>query len=125
MRPIIVAIKELQLLAGDRSGLLVLFVMPAILVVVITLVQENVMRLTGQDQTVVLYLDLDQGAGRRLAGRTVERRRADHCHCAAGQSDERCRAGKRSPAAITGSVSSFPPAPPIFSSRSRHDCFAA
>ncbi len=70
MKPIIVAIKELQLLAGDRSGLLVLFVMPAILVVVITLVQENVMRLTGQDQTVVLYLDLDQGpVGASLAER--------------------------------------------------------
>lgn len=53
--------KELLLLARDRTGLLVLFLMPAILVVVITLVQENVMELTGQKKTQVLFLDLDQG----------------------------------------------------------------
>ena len=61
MKLITAAVKELKLLAGDRPGLLVLFVMPAILVVVITLVQENIMRLTGQEQTEVLYLDLDRG----------------------------------------------------------------
>jgi len=44
----------------SRTGLLLLFVMPAILVVVITLVKENVMELTGQKKTSVLLLDLDQ-----------------------------------------------------------------
>lgn len=59
--------KELLLLLRDRTGLLVLFLMPAILVVVITLVQENVMELTGQKKTQVLFLDLDQGElGRSL-----------------------------------------------------------
>ena len=53
--------KEFLLLLRDRTGLLVLFLMPAILVVVITLVQENVMELTGQKKTLVLLLDLDQG----------------------------------------------------------------
>lgn len=53
--------KELLLLRRDRTGLLVLFLMPAILVVLITLVQENVMELTGQKKTQVLFLDLDQG----------------------------------------------------------------
>lgn len=53
--------KEFLLLLRDRTGLLVLFLMPAILVVVITLVQENVMELTGQKKTQVLLLDLDQG----------------------------------------------------------------
>jgi len=51
--------KELLLLRRDRTGLLVLFLMPAILVVLITLVQENVMELTGQKKTQVLFLDLD------------------------------------------------------------------
>lgn len=55
------AIKELLLLVRDRTGLLVLFCMPAILVVIITLVQENIMELTGQKKTQVLFLDLDQG----------------------------------------------------------------
>jgi ABC-2 type transport system permease protein len=55
------AIKELLLLLRDRTGLLVLFCMPAILVVIITLVQENIMELTGQKKTQVLFLDLDQG----------------------------------------------------------------
>lgn len=60
-------IKELLLLLRDRTGLLVLFLMPGILVVVITLVQENVMELTGQKETRVLFLDLDQGdLGRSL-----------------------------------------------------------
>lgn len=53
--------KELLLLRRDRTGLLVLFLMPAILVVVITAVQENVMELTGQKKTRVVLLDLDQG----------------------------------------------------------------
>lgn len=59
--------KELLLLQRDRAGLLVLFIMPAILVVVITLVQENVMQLTGQKKTQLLFLDLDKGdIGRSL-----------------------------------------------------------
>ncbi len=45
------AAKELLLLRRDRAGLLVLFIMPALLVIVITLVQENVMELTGQKKT--------------------------------------------------------------------------
>lgn len=54
-------IKELTLLKRDRTGLLILFIMPALLVIVITLVQENVMELTGQKKTQVLFLDLDGG----------------------------------------------------------------
>ena len=54
-------IKELTLLKRDRTGLLILFIMPALLVIVITLVQENVMELTGQKKTQVLFLDLDEG----------------------------------------------------------------
>jgi ABC-2 type transport system permease protein len=55
------AAKEILLLRRDRAGLLVLFLMPAILVVVITLVQENVMELTGHTKTRILFLDLDSG----------------------------------------------------------------
>ncbi len=55
------AVKELLLLKRDRAGLMVLFIMPALLVIVITLVQENVMELTGQKKTQVLFLDLDEG----------------------------------------------------------------
>lgn len=52
----------LRLLTRDRAGLLVLFVMPAVLVVIITLVQENVLELSGQRETEVVLLDQDQGA---------------------------------------------------------------
>ncbi|TKB28209.1 ABC transporter permease [Desulfopila sp. IMCC35006] len=71
MRKIITtAGKELLLLKRDRTGLLVLFLMPAILVIVITLVQENVMELTGQKNTRLLFLDLDEGGlGNSLRGR--------------------------------------------------------
>ena len=53
--------KELLLLKRDRTGLLVLFLMPALLVIAITLVQENVMELTGQKNTRLLILNLDEG----------------------------------------------------------------
>ncbi len=62
MRKILTATaKELLLLARDRTGLLILFVMPAILVIVITLVQENVLELSGQQKTEILFLDRDGG----------------------------------------------------------------
>lgn len=62
MRIILVtAIKELLLLFRDRAGLLVLFLMPATLVVVITLVQENILQLSGQRPTKLCVLDTDQG----------------------------------------------------------------
>ena len=65
--------KELLLLRRDRTGLLVLFLMPAILVVVITAVQENVMELTGQKKTRLVLLDKDQGElGRSLQNRLAE-----------------------------------------------------
>jgi ABC-2 type transport system permease protein len=53
--------KELLLLSRDRSGLLVLFVMPAVLVMVITLVQENVMKSMGESRTEILFVDHDGG----------------------------------------------------------------
>jgi len=51
--------KELLLLFRDRAGLLVLFLMPAALVVVISLVQENVMNATGETGIRVLFIDRD------------------------------------------------------------------
>ena len=51
---------ELLLLRRDRSGLLVLFVMPAILVLVMTLVQENALKTIGEGQSQVLFIDNDK-----------------------------------------------------------------
>jgi ABC-2 type transport system permease protein len=68
MRPLIAVIqKELLLLMRNRAGLLVLFVMPAVLVVVITLVQENVLKSIGQHDTSILVIDGDQ----QLLGRRI------------------------------------------------------
>ncbi|WP_281492127.1 hypothetical protein, partial [Desulfosarcina cetonica] len=59
--------KELLVLLRDRAGLLVLFVMPAVLVVVITLVQENVLKTMGAGDTEILLINQDDGAlGRRM-----------------------------------------------------------
>lgn len=59
--------KELLLLRRDRSGLLVLFVMPAILVLVMTLVQENALKTIGEGQSHILFLDNDKGdIGRQI-----------------------------------------------------------
>ena len=94
MRQLIAVIhKELLLLVRDRAGLLVLFVMPAVLVVVITLVQENALKSIGEGQTRILLIDGDgQALGRQIAdtlkdtqgvmvtealdGRTPDRRQA-------------------------------------------------
>ena len=54
--------REYLLLGRDRAGLLVLFAMPALLVVIITLVQENVLELSGQRPAEVVIWDRDQGA---------------------------------------------------------------
>ena len=53
--------KEFLLLIRDRAGLLLLFVMPVVLVVVITLVQENVLQKMGGSETKVILVDQDGG----------------------------------------------------------------
>ncbi len=55
-------VKELRLLFRDRAGLLVLFLMPGVLVVVVSLVQENVLRATGEAGIRVLVVDRDGGS---------------------------------------------------------------
>jgi ABC-2 type transport system permease protein len=60
--------KELILLYRDFSGLMVLFVMPVALVIVVTLVQENVLKALGETKTGVLIIDLD----RKAVGRQIE-----------------------------------------------------
>jgi ABC-2 type transport system permease protein len=60
MRPLIATLlKELLLLYRDRMGLLVLFAMPAVLAVVVSLVQENVLKTTGAARMDVLFVDQD------------------------------------------------------------------
>ena len=54
-----VIFKELLLLIRDRSGLLVLFLMPACLVVIISLVQENILKATGETDIKMLFIDKD------------------------------------------------------------------
>lgn len=59
--------KELLLLRRDRSALLVLFVMPAILVLVLTLVQENALKTIGEGHTRILFVNNDAGeVGRKI-----------------------------------------------------------
>ncbi len=60
--------KELLLLSRDRGGLLVLFVMPMLLVLVLSLIQDNLFRATGETATRALFVNLDKGAlGAELA----------------------------------------------------------
>lgn len=80
-------IKDLLLLWRDRAGLLILFLMPALLVVIITLVQNNVYKLMGETSARVLLVDQDPGGdlgkeietgmhgfdlSRKFRGRTVD-----------------------------------------------------
>jgi ABC-2 type transport system permease protein len=59
-------IKELLLLRRDRAGLAVLFIMPAVLVLVITLVQQHALSTIGEGRTSILFIDGDQDALGRL-----------------------------------------------------------
>ena len=65
--------KELLLLLRDKAGLLVLFVMPAVLVVVITLVQENALKSIGESDTRILVIDNDGGALGQKIGEALEK----------------------------------------------------
>jgi len=58
--------KEWRLLARDRVGLLMLFLMPALLVIVISVVQMNVLKTMGDDPVSLLWVDRDQGETARL-----------------------------------------------------------
>jgi ABC-2 type transport system permease protein len=60
--------KELLLLLRDHVGLLVIFLMPVVLVIVITLVQQNVLASIGETKTKVLFLDMD----RKTVGLKIE-----------------------------------------------------
>ena len=60
--------KELLLLRRDRAGLLVLFLMPAALVLIISLVQENVMQSIDSGKINILFVDND----RQTIGKAIE-----------------------------------------------------
>lgn len=53
-------IKELLELRRDRAGLMVLLVMPMALVLIVSLVQDNVMQATGEAPIRVLFVDRDR-----------------------------------------------------------------
>lgn len=59
-------IKEWRLLGRDRAGLLMLFLMPALLVIVVSVVQMNVLKTMGDDPVVLLWVDQDRGEVARL-----------------------------------------------------------
>ncbi|MBA4389757.1 MAG: ABC transporter permease [Syntrophus sp. (in: bacteria)] len=51
--------KELLLLFRDYAGLLVIFLMPVVLVIVTTLVQQNILKSIGETKIKTLFLDRD------------------------------------------------------------------
>ncbi len=53
--------KELLLLSRDRAGLLILFVMPMLLVLVLSLVQDDLFRASGDAATEAVFVNSDQG----------------------------------------------------------------
>ncbi len=53
--------KELLLLSRDRVSLLVLFVMPMLLVLILSLIQDDLFRATGETTTTALFVNGDTG----------------------------------------------------------------
>ena len=62
-------IKELLELRRDRAGLMVLLVMPMALVLIVSLVQDNVMQATGEAPIRVLFVDKDHS----FLGQAIEK----------------------------------------------------
>ncbi len=60
--------KDLLVLRRDRAGLLILFLMPAVLVLVISLVQNNVLERSGGSDLRVLFVDADGSPFSRQLG---------------------------------------------------------
>lgn len=58
---------ELLLLSRDIPGLLVIFLMPVLLVFVVTIVQENVLKSMGETRTRILLIDQDE----RVLGKKI------------------------------------------------------
>ena len=52
--------KELTILYRDRAGLALLFIMPMALVLVITLIQNNILEETNRSKIRVLFINQDQ-----------------------------------------------------------------
>jgi ABC-2 type transport system permease protein len=65
-------IKELLELRRDRAGLMVLLVMPMALVLIVSLVQDNVMQATGQAPIRVLFVDADQSSLSKAIGNQIK-----------------------------------------------------
>lgn|GEM_PF-23827 len=59
-------IKEWRLLARDRAGLLMLFLMPSLLVIVVSVVQMNVLKTMGDEPVALLWVDQDRGTVARM-----------------------------------------------------------
>ncbi len=73
MQPFLATLfKELRLLYRDRAGLLVLFIMPTVLVVVVSLVQENVLKATGTPHMDILFIDQDRQDFGKLIRKELE-----------------------------------------------------
>ena len=53
--------KELLLLSRDIGGLAILFVMPLVLVVTITLIQDSTFRSINENKIPILWVDHDKG----------------------------------------------------------------
>lgn len=78
--------KELLLLSRDRGGLLVLFVMPMLLVLVLSLIQDNLFRATGESATRALFVNLDEGSlGEDFAARLEATGAIDLVEAVAGE----------------------------------------
>jgi len=57
-----VFVKELHLLRRDRGGLAVLFIMPVALVLIVCLVQDNILKVSGATTIKMVLVDHDQGS---------------------------------------------------------------
>lgn len=70
---IAVMAKELLQLSRDRAGLLVLFVMPMALVLIMSLVQDSVLKATGESTVELLWVDEDDSPlSHELASRMTD-----------------------------------------------------
>ncbi|MFO7803381.1 MAG: ABC transporter permease [Desulfovermiculus sp.] len=65
--------KELLLLRRDLAGLAVLFIMPVFLVIIMSLVQNNLLRIVGESRTEVLFADQDNSTASKAIAQRLPR----------------------------------------------------
>ena len=64
--------KEILILYRDLPGLLILFLMPVILILIVTVAQENAMKWSKESKSEILFVDQSHSATSKAIGQSLD-----------------------------------------------------